>query len=138
MDQRRYELVTVTAAAQRKSTYCTLAHGEALLDLGLSSDLVLDLVADPATADLDDLDRAIVEYAARVARDPVSVTQGDVDHLRNLGLTDGEIFDIAAVAAARLFFTALGDGTGTLADGVYREEIPELVGSLTVGRPVDL
>lgn len=69
-----------------------------------------------------------------MAHDPASITQSDIDRLRSLGLSDTEIFDVAAAAAARLFFTALADATGTLPDAVYRDTLPDLVDVLAVGR----
>lgn len=77
-----------------------------------------------------------MDYATKVADDPASITQAGIDRLRSLGLTDAEIFDVAAAAAARLFFTALEDATGTHPDHVYRQTMPNLVDVLTVGRPV--
>jgi hypothetical protein len=51
-------------------------------------------------------------------------------------LDDAEIFDVAAAAAARCFFSKLLDATGTLPDPVFRDSIPDLVDTLTVGRPI--
>jgi alkylhydroperoxidase family enzyme len=82
------------------------------------------------------VERAIVSFAAKVAESATSVTQGDIDGLRSLGLTDAEIFDVAATAAARCFLSKLMDATGTLPDGIYRQTIPDLVDDLAVGRPV--
>ena len=39
--------------------------------------------------------------------------------LRDHGFTDAEIFDIAAAAAARCFFSKLLDALGAEADGAY-------------------
>ena len=134
MDLRRYELATVGAAVALRSSYCSLAHGERLLGLGSDEDEVRSL-AGPEPA-LGEQERAVVEFAAMVARDATSITQGDVDRLRAVGLDDAEIFDVAAAAAARCFFSKLLDATGTRPDGVYRETIPGLVEDLTVGRPL--
>lgn len=136
MDPRRYELATVAAALRRRSTYCSLAHGEKLLGLGSMPDQVVALVRDPAAAGLSEEERAIFDYAAKVASDPASVEQADVDRLRSAGLSDTEIFDVAAAAAARCFFATLTDALGTQPDSEYRKAVPELVDALAVGRPV--
>ena len=137
MDPRRYELATVAAAVRRRSSYCALAHSEKLLQLGASDDEVRALARDTASAPLDDVERAIVEYATRVAEAPHTVTAADIDRLRALGLSDAEIFDVASAAAARLFFTALCDAVGARPDAVYRETMSELLDDLAVGRPVE-
>jgi alkylhydroperoxidase family enzyme len=51
MDPRRYELATLAAALELRSSYCALAHGKVLADAE-----VLDAVGaepDPAYRDLD-------------------------------------------------------------------------------------
>lgn len=137
MDPRRYELATVAAAVHRRSSYCTLAHSEKLLQLGAADEDVRALAKDPASAPLDDVERAIVAYAQKVAEAPHAITSEDIDRLRAVGLTDTEIFDVASAAAARLFFTALCDAVGTGPDSIYRETMPGLVDDLAVGRPVE-
>lgn len=136
MDPRRYELATVAAAVRRRSSYCTLSHGEKLLGLGSEPDQVVALAGTSTGSGLTEVEQAIVDYAIKVAEEPSSITQEDVDHLRRLGLSDAEIFDVASAAAARLFFTALADATGTQPDSRYRETMPDLVDALAVGRPV--
>lgn len=136
MDRRRYELATVAAAVARRSSYCSLAHGEILLDLGSVPDQVVSLAGDLSGAGLSDEERAVVDYATKVVTDPVSVDAADIERLRAHGLSDPEILDVAAAAAARCFFTALGDGVGLQADAGYRDRVPELVDGMTVGRPL--
>lgn len=136
MDPRRYELATLAAAVRRRSTYCTVAHSERLRKLGSSAEEIRAMASDPTSAPLDNVEKAIVAYAAKVAEAPHTVTEGDIEDLRSVGLTDTEIFDVASAVAARLFFTALGDGLGVQADSVYRDSMADLVDELSVGRPV--
>lgn len=136
MDPRRYELATMGAAIALRSSYCSLAHGERLIGLGASTESIRSLVGSGESEELTDLERAIVRYAAKIARSATDVTEVDVEELRSLGLDDTEIFDVAAAAAARCFFSKLLDATGTLPDPVFRDSIPELVDALTVGRPI--
>lgn len=135
MDPRRYELATVAAAVKRRSSYCSLAHSEKLLELGSSPDQVVALASDPSAAGLNEQERAIVAYAEQVAGDPASVDESDVERLRQVGLTDAEIFDVAAATAARCFFASLSDALGTLPDAGFRERMPDLITALAVGRP---
>lgn len=137
MDLRRYELVTLAAAVTLQSSYCTLAHGQKLLDLGASSDEVRSLALHPLAAGLSDEEQAVVDYAVKVTRSATSVTQDDIDRLRSFGLTDAEIFDIAAAAAMRCFFSTLLDAVGTLPDAHYHADMPDLAGDLQVGRAID-
>jgi uncharacterized peroxidase-related enzyme len=136
MDLRRYELATLAAARRLRSSYCTLAHGSVLMDKFLDPDTVRALVDDHRTADLDPGDRAVMELADKIAHDATSVTQADIDRLRILGLTDGEILDVVLAAAARCFFSKTLDALGAEPDAKYSALEPGLRNALTVGRPI--
>ena len=136
MDDRRYELATVAAAKQVRSSYCVLAHGSVLMDRFMGADEVQAIVADHRAAGLDDVDVAVMDLAEKIAADAGSVTQADVDRLRALGLSDTEIFDVVATAAARCFFTKIVDGLGAHADRAYAELDPGLREVMVVGRPI--
>jgi alkylhydroperoxidase family enzyme len=111
MDLRRYELATVAAARRLKSEYCTLAHEKVLRErFGLGDD----------ETDLDDAERAIVRFAAKVADDATSVTSGDVDELRALGLSEDDVFDIVLAVAARCFFSTTLSALGVEPDAQLR------------------
>ena len=131
-DPRRYELATLAAAKRLRSSYCSLAHGKMLVDRFYTADQVLQL-----PGGLDETDAAIVTFAEKVADDASSVTQADVQRLREVGLSDEEITDVVLAAAVRLFFAKTLDGLGALPDALYGELEPELRDELTVGRPID-
>ncbi len=77
-----------------------------------------------------------MRFAAKVARDATAVTGEDLDRLRAHGLSDAEIFDIAAAAAARSFLTKTADAVGAQPDSRYSDIDPELLKALVVGRPI--
>jgi hypothetical protein len=55
---------------------------------------------------------------------------------RSHGYQDEEIFDVAATAAARCFFSKLLDALGVQADSTFNDLDPTLREALTVGRPI--
>jgi uncharacterized peroxidase-related enzyme len=136
MDPRRYELATVAAACRIRSSYCTLAHGSALIDEFLEPDTLRAIVADHRAAGLDPVDVAVMDLADKVAHDATSVVEADIERLRSLGLSDAEIFDVVATAAMRCFFSKTLDGLGVRPDARYAELDPDLRDALTVGRPI--
>ena len=89
MELRRYELATIAAARELRSSYCTLAHGSVLLKQGSDPRELEALVENHHTAGLDTVEIAVMDLADKVASDAGSVTQADIDGLRALGLTDG-------------------------------------------------
>jgi uncharacterized peroxidase-related enzyme len=136
MDLRRYELATLAAARRLRSSYCMLAHGSVLLDQFVDPETLQAIVADHSAADLEPVDVAVMDLADKVVADACSVTQDDIDRLRSFGLSDSEILDVVAAAAARCFFSKLLDGLGVAPDASYSALDPALLETLVVGRPV--
>jgi uncharacterized peroxidase-related enzyme len=136
MDARRYELVTVAAARALRSSYCALVHGKVLADRFLEPTSVRRIATDHRAAGLGAVDVAVMDLAEKVVRDATAVTQADIEHLRGVGLTDVEIFDVIAAAAARCFFSKTLDALGVEADATFARLEPELRDALTVGRPI--
>jgi uncharacterized peroxidase-related enzyme len=137
MDHRRYEIVTIGAARALRSTYCTAAHSKFLRDeCGDEAAMVAIATGDEAEA-LDDVDRAVLVFAGQVARDASTITERDVDALRQVGLTDNEIGDVVFAAAARAFFTKVVDAFGAEPDHQLGEQFdPDLRDAMVVGRPI--
>lgn len=135
LDPARFELVTTAAARALGSTCCSLAHGAALSE-HLPPEAVSALMRDPGTTALSEADRAIVRLATLVVTDPSAVTPDDVQALKAHGLTDADVFDVVAAAAARAFFAGLIEALGVRADAPWLELDEELRNSLTVGRPI--
>jgi alkylhydroperoxidase family enzyme len=133
MDARRYELVTLAAARRLRSSYCSLAHGKVLLELG---EPVREIAGDRRAAGLDEVDVAIMDFAERVVDDAASIGDSERQRLRDLGLSDAEIMDVALAASARCFFSKALDAIGVLPDASFRELEPELRKVLVVGRPI--
>lgn len=136
MDPRRYELVTFAAAYALKHTACSLAHGKALTEF-FDEGEVRALALGEESGALTDAEKAMIEFARKVARDASKVTSGDVDVLRSKGFSDAEVFDIAAIAAGRAFFTKVLDSLGVEADSSFLRISKGLRETLTVGRPID-
>jgi uncharacterized peroxidase-related enzyme len=136
MDARRFELITFAAAHELRHTACSLAHGKALTSF-FEEDDVRKLALGEAGNAFTPAENAMMDFARKVAKDASRITSGDVEVLRSHGFGDEEIFDIAATAAGRAFFTKLLDSLGVEADASFRAMSKELRETLTVGRPID-
>lgn len=135
MDRRRFEIATIAAARALRSTYCTAAHTKFLRDVCGDEATLRQIVESPDGSTLDPLDRAVYEFAAKVAADATSVQQEDVDRLRSAGLSDVEIADVVFAASARSFFTRALDGLGAELDHQTAEAFePAVRDRLIVGR----
>ena len=67
LDRRRFELVTMAAAQARRSSYCSLAHGKFLTDLFHTPDEVAAIADEVPSGPVDEVDRALVDFARLVA-----------------------------------------------------------------------
>jgi uncharacterized peroxidase-related enzyme len=136
MDRRRFELVTFAAAHALRSTLCSLAHGKALITWFSEAD-VLAIARGETPDSVTAAEAAMLDFSRKVARDATSVTAEEVEALKRHQFSDAEIFDIAATAAARAFWTKLLEGLGVEAEPSLRDMKGELQAALVVGRPLD-
>src|SRR4051812_44062792 len=133
MELRRYELATFAAAQRLRSTYCSIMHGNVLRDQ-VGEDILA--IVDDRQATLGAIDLAVMDLAERVVDDATSITQSDLQRLRDLGLTDAEIMDVVLAAAARCFFSKTLDALCVQPDASFRDLPAELREALVVGRPI--
>lgn len=81
-------------------------------------DRLLDaLERDYTTADLSAADRTMLDYVAKLTRDPARIERSDVDQLRASGFDDRAIHDICAVASYFAFVNRIADGLGVELEG---------------------
>ena len=137
MPLRRFELVTLAAARELRSTYCSVAHGAIVAEQFLTEHDVALLAVGEMPDALDDQERAVVAFAAKAARSAADITVDDVQVLRRHGLDDAEILDVVLATAARCFFSTVLDATGTLADAGFADRMSgDLLRALTCGRAI--
>lgn len=67
---------------------------------------------DYRTAALSAADRAMLDYAVKLTREPWAMEQTDVAVLRKAGFDDAAILDIAQVTAYYAYVNRLADGLG--------------------------
>ncbi len=93
------EMIAVVVSSENRCFYCLTAHGAAVRQL--SGDPVLGelLVMNWRAADLPERQRAMLEFAVRLTRDSAAVGEADRAGLRAAGLSERDIWDVAAVAA---------------------------------------
>ena len=137
-DDRRFELVTFVVARQLKNSACSLQHGKELANF-IGEENVIALANGKEPDVLSAAEIAIVKFARDIARDATKTTSGQVAALREThGLSDEEIFDIAAIASARCFFTKILDALGSEPDVSYMSFDKKMRQSLLIGRPISL
>ena len=68
--------------------------------------------SDYREAELSVADRAMLDFAIRLTRDPGAVTSADVEALRRSGFDDAAISDIVQVTGLFNYYNRLADGLG--------------------------
>ena len=87
-------------------------HGAGLRRLTGDDALVEALATDFRTAALDAADLAMLSYAEKLTATPWSMTEHDVNALRQAGFDDTAILDICQVCAYFAFVNRMADGLG--------------------------
>ena len=136
MPKRRFELVTFAVAHELRHSACALQHGRVLKEF-FSEEQVLAIAEGRLAGVLGEAEQALLGFARQVARDASNVSAAQVALLEQHGYTAAEIFDIAAAAAGRAFFTKLLDALGVQPDAPFLACDEAFRRALTLGRAID-
>ncbi|MBV8152193.1 MAG: peroxidase-related enzyme [Candidatus Eremiobacteraeota bacterium] len=93
------EAIVVAVSAENLCQYCMTAHGAALRVIGKDPVLAEQIANNWRTADLSPRLRATLAFASRVNESGFAATDEEIDALRASGLSDDDVWDIAAIAA---------------------------------------
>ena len=91
------EMVAVVVSSANRCYYCLVAHGQAVRQLSGDSELGEMLVMNYRVAPLEPRQRAMLDFAWKLTTEPWDVEDADRQALRDAGLGDAEIFDLADV-----------------------------------------
>ena len=106
------EMIVVATSAANDCHYCVIAHG-AILRIYAKNPLIADQVAvNYRQADLTPRQRAMLDFAVKMALRAQDVEQEDHTWLREHGFSDEDIWDIGAIVA----FFALSNRMAHLTD----------------------
>jgi uncharacterized peroxidase-related enzyme len=93
------EMIVVATSGANNCQYCVVAHG-AILRIRAKDPRVADQVAvNYRKADITPRQRAMLDFAMKVALESHAVDDADLEALRQAGFADADIWDIAAIAA---------------------------------------
>lgn len=93
------EMIAVTVSSANHCHYCLVAHGAAVRELSGNPALGEQLASNYRSAALEPKQRAMLDFAWKLTREPDEVDEPDREALRKSGWSDREIWDIAAIAA---------------------------------------
>ena len=105
------EMIVVATSGANHCQYCVVAHG-AILRIRAKNPLVADQVAiNYRKADIPPREKAMLDFAMKVALDSHALGDADLEALRRHGFTDEDAWDIAAIAAFFALSNRMADFT---------------------------
>jgi uncharacterized peroxidase-related enzyme len=108
------ELAAVATSLVNGCRYCTSVHARRYVQLTKASETMQHLLDEGVATALGERERAVVDYAAKLTRDPAGMTSDDLAPLRQAGFSDLEILDVTYSAAmfawANRLMQTLGEG----------------------------
>lgn len=112
LSRRQREMIAVVVSRENRCDYCVTHHLEALSRY-VDDATVLDAVStDYRTIDLPEADRALLDYAAKLTRDPSSSSAADIAALRSAGIAEADILLANLVIAYFNFVNRIALGLG--------------------------
>ena len=93
------EMIVVATSGVNNCQYCVVAHG-AILRIRAKNPLVADQIAvNYRKADLAPRQKAMLDFAVKVAERSHAIENADYDELKRHGFSDDDAWDVAAIAA---------------------------------------
>jgi uncharacterized peroxidase-related enzyme len=116
LSKRRKEMIAVAVSADNGCRDCTALHAGFLRAHGVDEAVVAALATDPGRA-LDEgrvsgAEAVILRYALKLTRTPRAMRAEDVQALRDAGLTEAEVFEVAFLTAYFNYTNRVGEGLG--------------------------
>lgn len=105
------EMIVVATSAANRCLYCVVAHG-AILRIRAKDPLLADEIAVNYTkAAITPRQKAMLDFAVKLAVDPGSVGETDHAALSSRGFSDDEIWDVAAITGLFALSNRLASAT---------------------------
>ena len=93
------EMVAVVVSSANRCYYCLVAHGQAVRKLSGDPELGEMMAFNYRVAKLDRRQRAMLDFAWKLTATPHDIGEADRAALREAGLGDEDIFDLAETVA---------------------------------------
>lgn len=112
LGERLAELVYLAVSVTNDCEYCTASHREVLVEhVGLPADDAEALARNDLSR-FSERERAAVEFATAIARDPKEIGEAHVVALREAGFDDAAVVRLVAVTAAAVSANTIADALG--------------------------
>jgi uncharacterized peroxidase-related enzyme len=112
LSREQRELIATVVSINNNCRYCTQHHAQALDFYWKDPEKIQTLISDPTQIVHSEKDRAMLDYAVKLTKNPSSVSEQDVEILKEQGFTDENILGINLVTSYFNFVNRVAEGLG--------------------------
>lgn len=112
LSRRQREIIAVVVSAENHCEYCVAHHSAALRKYLKDEALISQLGSAPEGASLGPKEKAMVNHALALTRDPGSSAESGVQTLRESGMIDEEVHQLTLIASYFNFVNRVASGLG--------------------------
>ena len=120
--QKEFILLVVSAA--NNNSYFPALHCQTLQFLGVKPEQSQQVAIDHRAANLSESDAVLLDFARKLALDPHSFTDRDVESLRKADFNDAQVLEAVLMVALTQFLNCMQMGLGTEPDFKPRVTFP--------------
>lgn len=106
------EMIVVATSSANQCQYCVIAHGAILRIRAKSPEIADQIAINYRKADITPRQRAMLDFAMKVALEAQAVDDADFKTLASHGFSDDDIWDITAIAAFFALSNRIANVTG--------------------------
>jgi len=108
--QKLHAIIRYLMSEVNGCEYCIGFNGGMLINMfGMTQEKLTAVSKDPTTAPLNDKNKALLLFALKSVKNPHAVNQEDIKALKELGVSEKEMFDIVHAASVMFVVNTLFD-----------------------------
>jgi len=116
LSRKQKEAILIAVSAANRNTYYVTVHSQILQILGVSAEQSNQIAIDHRETELPEPDKALLDFAIRLARYPTAFASEDIDALRCHAFTDEQILEAVLIIGLTEFLNTVQMGVGAVPD----------------------
>lgn len=116
LSRRQKEYIMLVCSAANLNTYCVTVHCEMARTLGFTDPDPDEVAYEYRETNIPEPDKALLDFALKLTRQPAQAGHDDVEDLRKRGFTDRQILEAVVMTSLTSFVNILASGLGAVPD----------------------
>lgn len=106
------EWIAIFVSLKNGCAVCVDEHKRIAKLIGITEEEIERVVSDARTADFPEKERALLNFCLKIARDSYKVQREDLDALRDVGYTDSQLLEAAAIVGYFNYINTITNAMG--------------------------